>query len=85
MTPLAVERALLGVDRIALLIYESQHEALRRRESIGTYVHSRCNDEYIFFAGEGEVWGSKRGGVRASTQPDEEISVPNPGSRWNDD
>lgn len=33
-----------------------------------------------------EKFGGRRGeGVRASTQPDEEISVPNPGSRWNGD
>lgn len=82
MTPLAVERALLGVDRIALLVYEC-HDMKPCHEEIVRYIHSRCNDQYISFAGEEEVWGSKRGACFHA--PDEEISVPNPGSRLNDD
>lgn len=39
-------------------------------------MHSRCNDQYVFFAGEGGVWGSKRGCVFHFHASDEEISVP---------
>lgn len=61
MTPLAVERALLGVDRIALHVRSHNMKPCDEEKVSGHTCIAGVTMNIFFFTGEGEVWGVEGG------------------------